>query len=161
MNKKIKWVSIVLVVLIVVVGIIVYLGKDSENPAMEYTEANTKLYSGNGYEVRYPNNWSLDPSGEVAGIVVFTDDSDLRKEIVIISTEENAEKDIREAIEVVKEERISISGTTGTLLTGANLESGGTERIVFVRSKDGRKSYALIGSAPEFTIFFETFKMVE
>jgi hypothetical protein len=161
MSKRIKWISLALAALIVAIGILFYLGRDISSPTTEYTEVNTKLYTGNGYEVRYPGNWSLDPSGAVAGIVVFTDNSDLRSEIVIISMEEDAEKELRDAIDITKEERISISGTTGTLLTGANLESGGVEMVVFVKSQDNNKFYALIGSGEEFAIFMETFKMVE
>lgn len=151
--KKSKIGVIVLIIILVLIAILSVAGYFSfrfykeykkEEQKLEETvskpEVSEKLYANEtlGFEVKYPDNFEVEEN-ITEKVVTFSDKEDPEEKFTISVLTSDMEGQIKETLEVEKEEKIKIANLSGVKLFGEDVETG--DNIIIYYVKKGNRLY--------------------
>lgn len=144
------WLVVIgIVVLVIILTILVYFGwkyyqkniiSSEENIANvptikeEKKTEPTKEYKNEkfGLKLDYPQDWKAEENKK-AQIITFINPNNTKEQIIVRVLDKDMEKVIRDSLEIVKEEEVTIGGKKGIKLVGKPMDGTEKETIYYVK----------------------------
>lgn len=110
-----------------------------------------------GYSLKYPKGWSIDPSSS-SGTVVFVDPTDATESVTVLATDLNSENIIRKSLRITNESKPYVNnGMTVVVMQGTR----GEEEIEAAILKTSKRLYYISGNADSFGTFVTHFQALK
>ncbi len=110
-----------------------------------------------GYSLKYPNGWQIDPSSS-AGTTVFIDPTDVTESVTVVATDLNSESIIRRSLKITEETKpFTKDGMTIVVMEGTRDGEAMEAAII----KTSRRLYYISGNADAFSTFVSSFKALK
>jgi hypothetical protein len=126
----------------------------------EFTElVSGKVYVNQkeGYSLKYPRGWSIDPSSST-GTVVFIDPTDPTESVTILATDLNSESLIRRSLKITQESKAYETDGMTVVVMQAVRDGEEIEAAIF---KTARRLYYISGNADAFSTFVTHFQALK